>query len=834
MYAGVSFRTAPYTPADECIALFFFGGRLASRVSRPQERHSNLRMRQSVTHFIHVFVAGALRIVATLLGLLLLAALPAAAQRELGELRLEVKDQQGAGVEAAVELISDANQVRRNFTADADGRATAQDLPFGLYRLSVTRAGFTPKVQTIAIRSEVPFHMNVTLGLASIDTRVQVNASETLIDPYRVGTVATVGSRAIQEELPQQPGRGLLDLVDSLPGWFYEANGVLHPRESEYQVQFVVDGLPLTENRSPAFAAPFESEESDSVRVRTSGYPAEYGRKLGGIVEITTPKDVPPGFHGQVSVDGASFDTTAGTIDLTYTRGANHFSASGSGFHSGRYLDPPVLENYTNTASSGGFSASYARDFSDRQRIRIVINRDVVNFLVPNELLQQLAGQRQSRQNRETAGAVYYQRTMAANLLLNVQGSLRDTGAQLSSNPLSTPIVAAQQRGFREGYVRADLAGHRGRNDWKVGVDALFSPVHEALQYVITDPMQFDPGVQPQFQFSDRRWDREQSAFVQDQIRVRSWNFSAGVRFDHYGFVVDQSAWSPRVGISRSFASLNLLLHASYDRVFQTPAVENLLLASSPQLDSISAGVLRLPVRPSLGNFYEVGVTKGIAGKLRLDANLFRRDFRDFADDDLLLNTGVSFPISFASARIEGEEVRLEVPRWGRFSGFVSYANQIGIGQGPITGGLFLGADAASALSDTSRFAISQDQRNTLRARMRFQAASRLWLAIGSEYGSGLPVELGDAPIDYNFLLSQYGAAILNDVNFGRGRVQPSFSLDAGAGLDLYRRDARSLSLLVDVANLTNRLNVINFASLFSGTALGLPRSVSGRLRATF
>jgi len=36
------------------------------------------------------------------------------------------------------------------------------------------------------------------------------------------------------------------------------------------------------------------------------------------------------------------------------------------------------------------------------------------------------------------------------------------------------------------------------------------------------------------------------------------------------------------------------------------------------------------------------------------------------------------------------------------------------------------------------------------------------------------------------------------------------------------------------VRNLTNRLNVINFAGLFSGTALGAPRSVAIRLRAEF
>src|SRR5207244_864630 len=98
------------------------------------------------------------------------------------------------------------------------------------------------------------------------------------------------------------------------------------------------------------------------------------------------------------------------------------------------------------------------------------------------------------------------------------------------------------------------------------------------------------------------------------------------------------------------------------------------------------------------------GVTKAILGKLRLDANIFRRDFRNYSDDDVLLDTGISFPIAFTHARIIGEELRLEVPHWGRLSGYLSYANQSGIGQGPITGGLFLGSDAANQLHDTSKF----------------------------------------------------------------------------------------------------------------------------------
>jgi outer membrane receptor for Fe3+-dicitrate len=567
--------------------------------------------------------------------------------------------------------------------------------------------------------------------------------------------------------------------------------------------------------------------------VLTASFPAEYGRKLGGIVEVTTKKDVQAGWHGRFDAGGGTFSTLNGAAGLSYARESERFSVDGEGFHTDRYLDPPVLGNYTNRGNAAGFSASYERDFSTSDRLRVSVVHNVVRFLVPNELVQQQAGQRQNIKNTETSGQIYFQHTISPELFLSFSGSMRDSSAALASNAQARPVIVSQDRGYREGYLRADLAGHHGHHDWKTGVDSIFSPVHETLQYAITDPTQFDPGTQLNFQFPyQHKWDVEPSIYVQDQMRLGRWNVSAGLRFDHYGFVVRESAWSPRIGVSRFVPELNLLLHASYDRVFQTPAIENLLLASSPLLDAISPSVLRLPVRPGRGNFYEGGVTKAFFGKLRLDANVFRRDFRHYSDDDVLLDTGVSFPIAFAKARIFGEEVRVEVPQWGRFSGYLSYANQSGIGQGPITGGLFLGNDAANALTDTSKFAVTQDQRNSLHARVRFQALRHAWLAMGAQYGSGLPADIGNANV--SDLLAAYGKEILNRVDLARGRVRPNSSLDVAAGAEMYRKESRSATLQIEVANLGNRLNVINFASLFSGTALGEPRSVSAILRLTF
>jgi hypothetical protein len=64
--------------------------------------------------------------------------------------------------------------------------------------------------------------------------------------------------------------------------------------------------------------------------------------------------------------------------------------------------------------------------------------------------------------------------------------------------------------------------------------------------------------------------------------------------------------------------------------------------------------------------------------------------------------------------------------------------------------------------------------------------------------------------------------------------VRPSFSLDASFGADLWRSEHKVMRFQVDGQNLTNRLNVIDFAGLFSGTALAAPRSGSARLTLEF
>jgi hypothetical protein len=767
----------------------------------------------------------------TILAALLLIA-PLFAQSNTGELHLKVTDPAGLGVKSAVELVSEANHYRQSFVTDDAGDLVVKRLPFGLYNLEVRHATFAPSSQTIEIRSAAPATQLVKLSLVPLSTTVEVKASGTLIDPSRVGTVNQIGSDTIADRVTSLPGRSLQDLVNSQPGWLYEGNAVLHPRGSEYQTQLVLNGIPMTDNRSPGYGPEIEADDVQSMSIYTAGIPAEYGRKMGGVVEVNTARDTREGFHGQIVLSGGSFDTAGGYAMLQYLSGKNTFGVSADGAMTGRYLSPPVPENYTNNGTTGDFSASYDRDFTANDRLSLMFRHELANFDIPNEQVQQSAGQRQDGNITENMGIVSYQHLFSSDIVGNLGAMFRDNSNGLTSNLLSTPIIALQRNYFNEAYFKGTISVHRKRQEWKMGVESDNIFLHERFADVITDPSQFEPGTPPTFSFLGNRPDLEQSAFVQDLIRLGNWTVSAGIRWDHYQLIANQNAVSPRIGVSRYFAGSELLVHVAYDRVCQTPSFENILLSSSPDVVVLNPNVLRVPVAPSHGNYFEAGLTKAFMGKLSLDVNGYFRDVDNFADDDLLLNTPVSFPIAFRKGQIYGAEGKMNIPRWGNLSGFVSYSYMVGSAYFPVTGGLFLGQDATNALTQLSgRFWISQDQRNTVRIRFRYQFKPRLWGAFGVEYGSGLPVDFDGT---YEEALAEYGQDVINRVNFARDRVRPSLSVDASVGADVWKKDNVAVRAQFDAQNLNNRLNLINFAGLFSGNAIAPPRSYAVRLQMIF
>jgi hypothetical protein len=759
--------------------------------------------------------------------------MPLYCQSNSGELRLKVTDPSGHGLKTTVQIVSRANQYRNTLATSDQGTLDAQRLPFGIYQLEIDQPGFAAQSESVEIRSSLPTVYKFQLKLFTVNQSVKVNATYTLIDPDQAGSVSQIGSDFIRDRPGSVPGRDLPDLVNSQPGWLYEGNAVLHPRGSEYQTQFVVDGIPLTDNRSPSFGPEIEADAVQSMSIFTAGIPAEYGRKMGGVVEVNTLQDAAAGFHGQAVLSGGSFQSGGAFGGGQYVWGKNALGGSASGNTTEHYLNPVVPQNFSNTGTVGDFSSDYARDLTPKDRIKFIVRHELARYDIPNEMVQQAAGQRQNADNFETMGTAAYEHIFSPQAIGDLRGMVRDNSNDFYSNPASTPIELFQHNWFREGYFKATATLDRGRNEWKAGVESDNIFLNEKFNYIITDATQFDPGSPATFAYQANRPDLEQSVFVQDLIRLHNWTINAGLRWDHYQLLLNQQALQPRFALSRYFQSADTVIHFSYDRIFQTPSFENILLSSSPAVASIDpTGFLRLPVQPSHGDYYEAGLTKDFLGHVKLGGNYFRRFVDNYADDSQIDNTTISFPIAFRKAILYGLEAKVDVPDWHRFSGFGSYSYIVGNAWFPVTGGLFFGSDASQAASQlTGHAPDSQDQRNTVRGRVRYQLTPRLWTAFGVQYDTGLPFDFDGNP---STVLAEYGQQVFNRINFDRGRIYPAFQANASAGADIYVSDRVKVRLQADGQNLNNVLNVIDFGGLFSGNAIGPSRSFALRLATTF
>ncbi len=447
---------------------------------------------------------------------LLLLASNVGAQSNAGELRLKVTDPDGLALKTAVELVSQGNEYRHTFITDDQGNLDAKRLPYGIYQLQIQAQGFAPVSEPVEIRSALPLDRTIRLKVASASESVTVNAAGTLVDPYRAGSVNEVGLQTIENRLTALPGRSMQDLVNSQPGWLYEGNAVLHPRGSEYQTQFVIDGIPLTDNRSPSFGPEVEADDVESLEIYTAGIPAEYGRKMGGVVEVDTLKSANPGFHGQLTLFGGTYNTAGINTQDQFTWNKNTFGLSASGNMTGHYLNPVVPENYTNNGTTGSFSLSYERELTPKDRVTLIVRHELARYQIPNELVQQNGaylpnasntigcppvppedepsdcvfipgGQLQTGDNFETIGTIAYQHIFSSDSIGVLRGMSRDNSTDFSSNPASWPLIATQHNDFKEIYFNGSFSVHHGRQEFKAGVesDAIF--LHENTSYVIPD-----------------------------------------------------------------------------------------------------------------------------------------------------------------------------------------------------------------------------------------------------------------------------------------------------------------------------------------------------------
>src|SRR5262249_14280825 len=542
----------------------------------------------------------------------------AGAQSNVGLIRGRVTDQNGAVVQGAtVRLTSSITGYSQTRMTDADGTYQLLDVPFNDYVLWVQVDRFEPFRQELTIKSNVVHQVDPQLRAAGASQEITISAGLDVINPEKTAPTTVVDRNWILRFPSAAPSRSAEQIIATAPGWTEDANGRLHARGIEYQVQYSIDGIPVTDTIADTFAASPDPRTFRSVEISTANIPAEYGNKVAGVIAVTSKSGLELANEGSVTMSGGSFETVEGSVEMGgHTKKFGYFISSAFGA-SHRFLDPPAIENFHNEGSGLKFftKLDYTPNPSDLFRLNLFANAQ--GFDVPNLPDQEAEGQNQRRNTNDNMQSFSWQHIFSPNLVGYLAGYHRYNSADLKSNDETGPVWAEQSRHHSNYGLLGSLSYHKSRHTIKGGFEFTWFPVTESFTFAITDLdelLEKEPDLPEEVQgftienpffFRDHQRGWEGSAYIQDHINAaRNLTFDVGLRYDSYHFLVDKDFVSPRVGVAYHFDKSKTVLRASYDRFLETPALENLLLSSSPEAQIFSpageddmAARKRLPVR---------------------------------------------------------------------------------------------------------------------------------------------------------------------------------------------------------------------------------------------
>ncbi|HEY0378873.1 MAG TPA: TonB-dependent receptor [Pyrinomonadaceae bacterium] len=781
---------------------------------------------------------------------------PASAQTRIGTIQGTVKDPNGAVVpNARVTIAQSVTGYKQDAQTDEQGTFKLVNVPFNTYTVRAEAAGFEAGEQAVDLESNVPLSVDLSLSVAGTAASVTVSTSSAEIESDRTSSDTDISQTLLERPLGASPSRAIESIVSSTPGFVTDDNGRMHPRGSESQVQYVVDGVPITDNMSAIFSTSLDARTLRTVEVLTGGIPAEFGDKLAGVINVNTRSGLEMPTQGGLSFSGGSFSTGEVGADFSTHTKKFGFLTNLSATTSQRYLDPPTIDNFHNFGRTGKGFFRLDYQFDQNNSLRGTFTFGGTNFQVPNRLEQELAGQDVRQRLRDNSQSISFQHIFSPSAVGQISVFNRSSSAKLLSNPLSTPVVAFQDRTLQNYGGLGSLALTRGTHNMKFGGQVTITPIEENFSFYPTRP--FDDIVDENgtvfpnpinaftaanpFVFQDRGTGRTLSAYAQDRFSpFKNFTLDVGLRYDNYKLVIKEDAFSPRVGVAYYIPRTETTLRASYNRLFQPPPAENLLLASSTQAVALSpvsviTGVTTVrPILPDKENAFEVGMQQLASRYFRLNLSIYQKRIENFADKDQFIETGVIFPIAISRGRVTGEELRLESTDIHGFHGFVSFANAHAYGVTPIVGGLFLGEDVQELELIGEKFDADHDQRNEVQFQLSYNHPKGFYAIFNGRYDSGVPTDVEPGTTLAEFTAEGFDPRLYDEIDFQRGRVRPRTILNLSVGADLLQRERVSLNVQFDVQNLTNELFLYNFESVFSGTHVGFPRLFSGRVALRF
>jgi carboxypeptidase family protein len=225
-----------------------------------------------------------------------------AAQSVSGTILGTVTDTSGSVIpNAKVTIVNEGTGLTRTVQSDSNGEFTAPQLPTGHYTVMAELTGFkTMTLSNIELTVDQRARIDLKLEVGAMTETVSVEATSPLLQTSSSELGTTVQAQQI-EALPLN-GRNFVNLTRTIPGvlrgipganidgagslaWrasaSFSANGQ-RPRDNNY----MLDGVDNNETWLQTVVIFPSVDALDEFKMQTSTYSAEFGRSLGGVVNL--------------------------------------------------------------------------------------------------------------------------------------------------------------------------------------------------------------------------------------------------------------------------------------------------------------------------------------------------------------------------------------------------------------------------------------------------------------------------------------------------------------------------------------------------------------------
>lgn len=672
----------------------------------------------------------------------------------------------GKGVAGAV-VSAAGNSVIERTRTDARGRFIFPNVTPGAYVVTV-------------VANEGMASIEVDLSAAGADIALNLGPKQLGIVPVtaaapirRSGTDLTLG----REQLTRSPAAGSFpELLVQLPGAARGANGVVHINGDHGDINYVVDGVSIPQELNRNIGTEFNANDVSFVDVIEGAYPAQYGERFASVLNISTRAvAASSGLNG--AVDVGSFGLLDATLGYQGALGAGALTTALRNSVTQRGLDPPNLDSPHNNAADANQFVRYTLPRGN-DYLNLTISHAHQTFQLPidvtdgepratddDELQDDVFAAVQERHALGTRGSLSYGLGVKRSHIVDYGdpandwafGEVRNVAAGGSPADCANALSSGSFSAVTCGY---SLSGERTAVDYKFNLDdalasgnhqlgwgAVYDSTHVAKRFAVT----LQPGnflaplftpASPNAPFTvvdDAPNDGHTEAlYVQDAWRMgASYELDYGVRADAFQlrsaqFARGFSQLSPRLKLTRILGPRSSV-YAYYGRFFTPFSFENVSPTTAQLLNlPLQRAVAAFDLKPQRDSDYEIGGHLPL-GQGDLGLRVMRKNATDLIDDTQVGVTLLHQDINYALGRIATQSLYYQLPlqRSGRF--YFTLNHTYSVNRGCETQLL---APCFGAPDDWTPADHEQRWGSTLGDVINDRHGG--WIAISSEYGSGL------------------------------------------------------------------------------------------------